>query len=79
MELPSDQVLDFAGRRRKHKGQAVELGVHRGYRIDATGRVLDGIMRLADDEAKGEDELVLVGELEQECGPSTGIRLDILK
>jgi hypothetical protein len=79
MELPSDQVLDFAGRRRKHKGQAVELGVHRGYRIDAAGGVLDDIVRLADNEAKGEDELVLVGELEQECGPSTGFRLDILK
>lgn len=64
MELPRHQVLDFAGRRRKHKGQAIELGVHCGYRIGATGRVLGDIVRLADDEGKGEDELLLVGELE---------------
>jgi hypothetical protein len=62
MELAGDEILDLTSVRRIHKGETVDQGI-------ACGSCLGAIHRrgFADNEGKGEYQIVLVVELEQKC------------
>jgi len=66
MELPSDKILDLTLVRRIHERETVDLGVSYWARLGAIWW-----LGAPDDEGKGKDEVVLVGELQEECRSST--------
>lgn len=67
MELPGDKVLDLARRGCIDVGQAVDLRVDRGDSIGACRGAGYGLLRLPYDKIKSKDELVVVGQLENEA------------
>lgn len=71
MEFAGHQVLDFAGCRRKDKGQTIDLGICCSDGLDTTGRILDNALRSPDNKGECEDELVIAAKLQQERRTST--------
>jgi hypothetical protein len=74
VEFAGNKIFDFTDVRRIHKRETVDLSIAR--------RVCFGAVRrrgFANDKGEGEDQLAVVGKLQQKCGaPSTAGYLRVL-
>ena len=73
VELPGDEVLDFARSGGVDVCEAVDLGIGVADGFSTAGSTLDyDLGCLADDEGEGKNEVIVVGEFEEKGGAGGG-------